>query len=258
MLHIKSLCRNFYLLLYLILSILMWPFNNSLAQEYSVSTNRPNQTDAISIMAQGFVQLESGIGYLGISNDQFSSDILLIPSIQIRFGLADKNEINLFYDYNNRHFSSDTDDLTFSDHYITVGTKYHFWNENGLIPEAIGVFNIHYTNQDGFPVDWDWEMQFIFQNNLSKKLALAYMLRYRNDLAFTINPSYTISNKWSAFAEYFSDIRVNSVGDSNNGINLGLGYLFSKRVSMDIMYGTIFTKNITTNLLTTGFGWWIK
>ena len=84
------------------------------------------------------------------------------------------------------------------------------------------------------------------------------MLRYRNDFAFTINPSYSISNNWSAFAEYFSDIRINSPGENNNGINLGLGYVFSKRVSIDFMYGTIFTKNITTNLLTTGFGWWIK
>ena len=244
-----------------LIALILCSFHPAISQNeqaYVVSTNRPNQTDAIGIMAPGYIQFESGIGYLGISNDLFESDIIFLPSLQLRFGIIEKLEINFFYDYNNLHFTSAAIDNILNDHFLTIGSKYHLWNENGAIPEAIGVFNLHYTNAEGLPDDWDWEVRFIFQNNISDRFALAYMLRFRENLAFAINPSYSINEQWSAFFEYFSDISLFGSTNSENGINLGLGYLVNERVTLDVMYGTVFNQGFSTNLLTTGVGWWIK
>ena len=86
------------------------------------------------------------------------------------------------------------------------------------------------------------------------------MIIYCNNLAFTINPSYAISEKWSTFLEYFSDIRFNpGEGDVNyNGINLGFGFLVNNTITLDIMYGTVFEDGVSTNLFTTVIGWWIN
>jgi hypothetical protein len=227
--------------------------------DYVVSTNRPNQTDAIGVMKPGYMQLEAGIGYSGSTNGSGSTDILFFPSLQYRIGVIDKLEINAFYDYNSLKLKPDLlPSQALYATFTTIGAKYHLWEENGALPEAAGVFNVHYVNLDGSSNDWDVEFRLILQNNISDRFSLAYMLRYRNDFAFTLNPSYSINEYWSVFAEYFSDIRINSVIENQNGINIGLGYLVNKRVTLDLMYGTFFINDGSSNLVTTGIGWWIK
>ena len=84
------------------------------------------------------------------------------------------------------------------------------------------------------------------------------MIRYRNNLAIAINPSFSINDHWSAFLEYYSDIRFDGRDGNQNGINLGLGYLVNNRLTLDFMYGSFFSGDVNNYYLTTGVGWWIK
>jgi hypothetical protein len=229
--------------------------------EYIVSTNRPNQTDAILLVPEGAIQLEAGIGYSGTSSSTEELDILFLPSLQVRYGLKSKIELNIFYDYNSVKYLTSFQDVKYSNHVLTLGSKFPLWNENGAIPQATAVVNIHYVNLlDGAKDDWDLEPRIIFQNTISSRFSLAYMLRYRNDLAFTIVPAFALNDQWSTFIEYFSDIRLSPepFDENYNGLNIGFGYLVNNRITIDIMYGTVFTENVNTNLLTTGLGWWIR
>jgi len=227
--------------------------------DYVVSTNRPNQTDAIGVMKPGYMQLEAGIGYSTFSNNFGSVDIIFFPSLQYRIGVIDKLEINAFFDYNSLKLKPDMQPKqTFYSTVMTIGAKYHMWEERGARPEAAGVFNVYYVNLDGTSNDWDIELRLIFQNTITDRFSLAYMLRYRNNFAFTLVPSYMINSSWSVFLEYYSDIRIDSSIENLNGINLGFGYLVNERVTLDIMYGTVFSNDGSTNMLTTGVGWWIK
>lgn len=247
---------------FLVIVLIAIPFDLVFGQsdsDYVVSTNRPNQTDAIGVLYPGYMQLEAGIGYSGFSSSSGSSDIIFLPSLQYRIGVIKNLEINAFYDYNSLKIKSDmVPDQTFYSTFTTIGAKYHLWEERGARPEAAAVLNVHYVNFDGGSNDWDLELRMIFQNTITERFSLAYMLRYRNDFAFTIVPSYTINNNLSAFIEYFSDIRINSSIENQNGINLGLGYLVNQRVTLDLMYGTLFTSTGSFNLVTTGVGWWMK
>ena len=227
-------------------------------QSYIVSTNRPNQTDDIGVMYPGYIQLESGIGFQKTSAGTVSTNTVLIPNLQLRFGLVKNLELNVFYDYNHAQYSSDIQELNLDNHFFVLGSKYHLWKSNGVVPEATAVFNIYYENYNGSSEPLDWELRFIFKNYLSNRLAFAYMLRLRNNLSFTLNPSYAINDNWSVFFEYYSDILFDSQESNQNGINLGLGYLVNNRVTLDLMYGTFFEESVDNYFVTTGVGWWIK
>jgi hypothetical protein len=229
------------------------------ASDYVVSTNRPNQTDAIGVLKPGYMQLEAGIGYTGFSSGFGRTDIVFFPSLQYRIGVINKLEINAFFDYNSLKIKPDMQPTqAFYSTFTTIGSKYHLWEEKGARPEAASVLNVHYVNLDGSSNDWDLELRFIFQNTITERFSLAYMIRVRDNWAFTLVPSYMINENWSVFVEYFSDILINSSIENQNGINLGLGYLLSNRVTLDLMYGTLFTNIDSFNLVTTGIGWWIR
>lgn len=227
-------------------------------QSYVVSTNRPNQTDDIGVMAPGFIQLESGLGFQSSSINSVGTNTIVLPSLQMRFGIVKNLELNIFYDYNNSQFTSDIQDITLNSHFVTLGSKYHLWKGGGIIPTATAVFNIHYADINGSSEPLDWEIRFIFNNYLSDRFTFAYMLRLRDNLAFTLNPSYAISDNWSVFFEYYSDILFDTSDSNQNGINLGFGYLVNDRVTLDIMYGTFFEESVNNYFVTTGVGWWIK
>lgn len=255
--------RNMRYLYKVLMTILVFfSFHKTNGQDqsnYVVSTNRPNQTDAIGVMMPGYMQLEAGIGYSGSSGSFGNTNIIFFPSLQYRIGVIDNLEINAFYDYNSLRIEPDMlPNQALYSTFTTIGAKYHLWKERGAIPEAVGVFNVHHTNLDGNTYDWDVEFRLIFQNSITDRFSFAYMIRYRNDFAFALVPSYSINESWSVFVEYFSDLRINSIIENQNGINMGLGYLVNQRVTVDLMYGTLFINDVSNNLITTGVGWWIK
>ncbi len=235
---------------------------DAIGQDYSVSPDRPAQTDGLTILAPGYIQLEVGLGAGNSSGDFAETRSLFLPNLLLRFGTSEKTEMHVIYDFLNLKTDTNTESGTSYLHQIGFGSKYHLLDENGLIPTAIFVGNVYYTSakaKGGEPItDWDVEFKIVFQNNITDKLSLAYLIRYRNNFAFTINPSYALNNKLGIFLEYYSDIRFNSPIDSSNGVNGGFGYSINDRIAVDLLAGTLFINDFSNFYISSGVAWWIK
>lgn len=210
-------------------------------QDSIITFDRPGIADSPYLTPNGTIQLELGTSYTaftGITESYLPAVLLRIPiknKTEIRFALNYEPQSLKYILYN---FTSDFDP-------IAIGFKRKIKKEYKRSPEiafsanafypiqGLNNINIHHVNADFY---------FLFHDNIGKRSGLNYNIGYiyanshlKNVLAWSFCYNHKITDKTTAFAEYFGYYHFLNK-KLETGFDAGLVYEFGKTFQLDISY----------------------
>lgn len=222
------------------------------AQQDTISTDRPTQSAGAYVVPKGYLQVEAG--YLV---EQTTSNLtnFTYANFLVRYGLLEGAELRITQNYVG--FEDDETSASSSGlSPLTIGSKVHLLEENGLRPEVsvIGQVTIKSGNEDFQPTKAVPEFRLNFVNTLSKKISLGYnigmLFPEDNTTSFySAVVGFGFGNGWTVFAEpygFFSD------GESDHRFNTGLIYLAKRNLQFDIAGGIGLSDNSPDSYLGLG------
>jgi hypothetical protein len=233
--------------------------------ETPIRTDRPSQTYSSYLVQKGVLQIESGVGYVQFnrigSGQDFFIENFTVNTTQLRYGVSKNIELrfsqNISFDRLGPKGDKFTSDLLFAP--TSIGAKIHVIEERGYVPE------ISFLGEIGSGIFSDLGDQniklfrFNFSNTISSKFSIAYSLgmnfgnNFRNSTAsISLLGSYALSNKISAFAEYYTVLNPDFFNTHN--YDFGVTYLVNNNLQLDMYAGSYFKENGMAPNLIFGFG----
>lgn len=194
------------------------------AQEIRIDTDRPDQGDGVATVPKGWFQVEEGATI---------ADNTFINNLMFRVGVGQATEVRLLID-------AGREDGVGGLKPVTISLKQRLTKQHGVLPAVSFVGYLSYErlatkNFSGNKVPY--ELKLAFENELSEKLTLGYNAGASDDfnhLNLTTGFSYTISERVSVLAEYFSTI---THGADLHNIDAAILYLVTPRLQLDLDVG---------------------
>lgn len=203
----------------------------------SIVTDRPTQSAASTVVAKGDWLLE-----LGFIREKATADVanFTYGNMLLRYGVIDGVELRVTQDY--LGFKDDaTNDSGSGLGPLTLGTKVHLVNENGIVPQMSIIGQVTLSNGDEAfkPAQATPELRLNFSNTLSDKLSLGYNvgMRFPEDNTTTFYSAvlgYALAEGWTVFAEPYGFL---GDGNSDHRFNTGLIYLVNSTLQFDVSAG---------------------
>ena len=207
-----------------ILPLLFGVSINSIAQENTISTDRPDQSDGVSTVPIGKFQIEEGVTL---------AKNTAINNLMMRYGITHSTEIRLLLD-TGKEFEN------YGVQPITLSIKQRIIEQHRFIPAISFVGYLSYgqiATKDFQNKEWPFQVKLAFENELTDRFFLGYNIgasdKFKN-LDLSAGVGYTITNKISSFIEYFSTI--SKIGNEHNA-DLGVMYLITPRFQVDLAFG---------------------
>lgn len=205
--------------------------NYSTAQDISINTDRPDQSDGVSTVPFQKIQLEEGITL---------SEHVFTNNLAVRYGLTHSTELRILLDFG-------AENSRYGLQPVTLSLKQKLINQKRFIPAISFVGYVssgQLSSKDYRSSQWPFQLKLAFENEISEKWALSYNVGTSNqfkNLDLTFNLGFSPSDKISTFLEYFSTL--NDLSFSHN-LDAGVLYLFTPLLQADIALGSsIFTNN---------------
>src|SRR6187402_1829792 len=154
--------------------LLLTCFSKSLAQEKEpIETDRPDQTETPAIVPKGMFQMENGFSFEKTNGD---SEVLLLPSSLIKYGLNDRFEFRLIAEF----ASEKTNDNKISGiNPVLVGFKVAIAEEKGIWPKVSFISHLMIPDLASSELKTAYyapRFRFTMQHTLSDKISLGYNL----------------------------------------------------------------------------------
>ena len=220
----------------------------------TISTDRPDQTEASNVVPKKFLQIETGAFYEELNNIKATT----YNTTLLRYGLLDNLELRLGFDNTKVKFNSNTIASGFSP--LLLGVKIGITEEKGALPEIafIGHVNMPFLASNDFDTkSTGTDFRFSLSHTLSERSSLGYNLgmAWDGDITtasyiYTIAYGYSISDKVGAYFELYGDIPEDS--SFNHLWDAGFTYLVSDNIQLDVSGGTGITKNVQDLFLSAG------
>lgn len=210
----KTTCVIFFSFLFLIRA-------NGFAQEESINTDRPDQSDGVFTIPKNSFQFENGATF---AKGTFMNNFML------RYGVTPSTEIRLLMD-------AGKEDGGFGMKPLSVSMKQRIAKQHGVLPAmtAVGYVTFEKPAARNFRNgETLFELKMAFENELSDKFSLGYNVGGANnfrDLNLSIGIVYTPAERISAFFEYFS---VFTKLEAEHNIDAGLMYVITPKLQIDI------------------------
>lgn len=229
----------------------------------TISTDRPDQTEASSLVPKKFLQIETGAFYETLEINSFKSKATTFNTTLLRYGLLDNLELRLGFDFT--EIASEFNGRKLNDKLsgfspLLLGVKIGITEEKGLLPEMafIGHINVpSFASTDYKTESTSTDFRFSLSHTLSEKSSLGYNIGLVWDgnittanYIYTLAYGYSISDKIGAYFELYGDIPEDS--SFNHLWDAGLTYLLSDNIQLDISGGTGITQNIQDLFLSAG------
>ncbi|MEO1049208.1 MAG: transporter [Bacteroidota bacterium] len=235
-----------------------------------IFTDRPNQTDAIQLLPKGFFQVELGymrnIERLEGSFDQFNLRTNTAPNVSIKYGLSDRVEVRVLFNYIT--LSSRIDGNTFRQDDgvspITLSPKFFLFEQKGILPKTTFVANLTFPSvgSEQFQVqDLNYGFRFLMENATGKS-SIAYGIGLdvadngETAGAYSITYGYPITDKLGSFVEFFGFLPGEA--QSTHTFDFGLTYLIIDSIQIDVSYGIGLNERSFDNFISTGIAWGIN
>lgn len=194
------------------------------AQDITINTDRPDQTDAPATVPFKKFQVEEGVM---ISKES------AVNNLMIRYGLTHSTEVRLLVDAGKEFQNKGLQPVTFS-------LKQRIIEQKNAIPAISFIGDVSagpMASRDFYTREWPFALKFAFENDLSQKFSLGYNVgtseRFKN-LDLTLNLGYVNTNKISTFIEYFSTINRLS---AEHNVDAGILYLITPLLQVDVAFG---------------------
>ncbi|WP_181305503.1 transporter [Rufibacter sp. XAAS-G3-1] len=180
-----------------------------------IQTDRPDQTEASSVIPVGSLQVELGVfRQKHRQNGQTTIDYMH-PSALFRYGILERLELRLIAGYHRttRPDESDAGDASGLDAFA-IGTKIYVAEENGLFPEIaiIGHLTFPSGSSEFKPGFMAPDLRLSFAHTLSEKLSLGYNVGYEWDGdspsgsgIYTLALGTGLGERWGLYAELFGE-----------------------------------------------------
>lgn len=239
--------------------ILLFVSGISFAQT-KIFTDRPNVTDAVSLIPKRTFQIEAGYLNQYYNEDNLNYHFITIPNLNFKYGLSNRIELRLLSSYNLLKYGSESDESGLSP--ITLSPKLKIIDQDFYIPSVtlagnitlpdIGagefqtekvnygfrvllehVFSDNYSWAHGFGADWDDEQETTW--------------------AYSSALGRSVSDDISVFAELYGYFAKDI--NSQHGFNTGLTYTLSNNLQVDGIVGIPLNEYAPDFLYGFGLSW---
>ncbi len=216
-------------------------------------TDRPDATEAPSVVPGGYLQVETGGFYESFEGSTFKTERYVYNTALLRYGLLKNVELRVGWNIEEQTAKINNTTLQntlqgFSP--LLFGVKVVIAEEKGAMPEMglIGHLFLPFTaSQDFKPETTGKDFRFAFSHTLSEKSNLSYNLgaQWGDDspeaaYIYTVAYGYAITGNFGAYAELYGDLPENS--NANHLWDVGVTYLLKPSIQLDATIGTSITE----------------
>ena len=228
-------------------------------------TDRPDATEAPSVVVRGALQIESGALFTSFEDDVLQTNTTTYNTTLLRFGLLENLELRLGWDFveQRNKLSTAQEEVTQSGlSPLLLGMKVNITQEKGWLPTIglIGHLFLPFTASDDFkPQNTSVDFRFAFDHTLSDSSSIAYNLgaQWEADTPgaayiYTLAYGYSLTDSFGLYAELYGDIPENN--SANHYWDAGLTYLVLPNLQLDATVGTSITEGQDV-LVSAGFSY---
>lgn len=224
-----------------------------------MDTDRPDQTESVSITKKGYLQAE-----IGFNKEKYGTGFAWVhPTALWKLGLNPRFEFRLITEANTlENGASKVSGLVPTQ----IGGKIALWKEKGLRPQTSLIFHtgipalgsVNFKTPSLSP-----NFRFTLQHTLTDKIALGYNLGAEWDgnggspeWIYTLAPGINLGQRWYAYAEIFGSIRP--LDTPLHGVDGGIAYYFNDNCKIDFSGGKGLTKESVNYYVALGFSFRIN
>ena len=228
-------------------------------------TDRPDATEAPSVVVQGALQIESGALFTSFEDDVLQTNTTTYNTTLLRFGLLENLELRLgwnFVEQRNKLSTAQEEFIQSGLSPLLLGMKVNITQEKGWLPTIglIGHLFLPFTASDDFkPQNTSVDFRFAFDHTLSDSSSIAYNLgaQWEADTPgaayiYTLAYGYSLTDSFGLYAELYGDIPENN--SANHYWDAGLTYLVLPNLQLDATVGTSITEGQDV-LVSAGFSY---
>jgi hypothetical protein len=232
-------------------------------QKPEIVTDRPDQTEAPSLVPKGGLQIETGFIYEQDDNENVHNRNITYNTTLVKYGVNQNFELRLISEYLGERTLLDKEILSDEKGIspMALGVKIRLADERGIWPQAslIGHINVRTGSRAFTPKYTAADFRFTFAHTLSDKFSLSYNAgaEWSGDeespeaiFLYTASVGYIVTSKVGAFIETYSFFPEGEKAD--NRLDAGLTYKFSPVVQWDISGGIGLSKNAPDTFISTG------
>lgn len=215
-------------------------------------TDRPDATEASSVVPKGTLQVETGGFYESFEENDIKFERSVYNTTLLRYGLLDNFELRLGWNFEEQRFKTagaQIGDALNGLSPLLFGMKLSIAEEKNGFPE-IGLIGHLFlplsASKDFKPETTGADFRFSLSHTLSEKSSLGYNVgaQWGNDspeiaYIYTLAYGYSITDRFGFFAEVYGDLPENS--GANHLWDAGLTYLLRPNIQFDLSGGTSFT-----------------
>ena len=215
-------------------------------------TDRPDATEASSVVPLGSIQVETGAFFTSFEKNGIKEEVAGFNTTLLRYGLLENLELRLGWNYEEGRTTVNgiEQDITSGLSPLLAGMKVSITEEKGLLPEIalIGHVFLPFTASDDYkPETTGADFRFSLSHTLSEKSSLGYNIgaQWGNDspeiaYIYTIAYGYSVTDKFGFYAELYGDLPENN--SANHFWDAGVTYLLTETVQLDATVGTSITE----------------
>ncbi|MGI9593621.1 MAG: transporter [Patiriisocius sp.] len=228
-------------------------------------TDRPDATEAPSVVVRGALQIESGALFTSFEDDVLQTNTTTYNTTLLRFGVLENLELRLGWDFveQRNKLSTAQEEVTQSGlSPLLLGMKVNITQEKGWLPTIglIGHLFLPFTASDDFkPQNTSVDFRFAFDHTLSDSSSIAYNLgaQWEADTPgatyiYTLAYGYSLTDSFGLYVELYGDMPENN--SANHYWDAGLTYLLLPNLQLDATVGTSITEGQDV-LVSAGFSY---
>jgi hypothetical protein len=233
--------------------------------ETELETDRPDNTEAPSVVPKGTVQVETGVLFRQDQNGNVAQKELLYPRMLVRVGLGRKVELRLVGDHRREEQEpvgrNHSPERTQGLNAFTIGTKIRLLEGQGVVPDVafLGHVTLPWGSSPWVPLKIAPMVRLAFGHNVTESLQIQYNLGWEREWedgqvegqgVYTLSAQQELTDGIKTFLEVFG----NKAGGEPFELNLDGGFLFMVRpnLQLDIWGGIGLSSNAPDFFLGTG------
>lgn len=225
------------------------------AQDDTISTERPTETQSPHLVPRGYLQTETGFHKEATGKDF----ILFHPRTTLRYSISKKVELRAeLHSVSEKRYSEQ--EQYFGLRPLQIGVKTPLLKENGWMPKTslmtmIGIPTLAAEALKArhlFPL-----IRLLMENRLTEKLELDYNIGAewdgtgkRPQWIVTIEPQMSIAPRWQVFVEAYS--RWQQGEEAEHVVDAGLGFFISPNLKLDVVAGSGLSQQAPDYFIGTG------
>jgi hypothetical protein len=223
-----------------------------------LETDRPDQTEAASVIPFKTIQLETGLYFQKDKIGDATQKYIAYPTALVRFGILDWLELRTEGTYQRLVVEDEIRTRANGFGPLTVGTKVKLWTEKGFRPQAAAMAMVDLpVGHEAFkPEDPQVNLRLMLKNSLSEKMDLNYNLAYGWEdgeplMGYAVSIGRSLNDRITVYGEIFGDKPDGA--KAAHSFDTGLLFLISPNLQVDLAAGTALNSAAPDYFITTGF-----